>query len=129
MINGNPDFLFRSLEQHLIPCQNILKSLFLSDEKAVKILKRLSPIDLYNVKKNFSTNLLVLRGLGMPQSTISLLVITCPKGICMNVDNFSGNVKQIIGTGFNPVKSAFAFAQSEINVVPSNMERRILALP
>ncbi|KAJ9179082.1 hypothetical protein P3X46_010906 [Hevea brasiliensis] len=110
MISGNPDFLFRSLERHLIPSYNILKSLLLSDEKVFKTLIRLSPIDLSSVKKNFTLNLLVLRELGMPESTISLFVTSSPKRMCQNVDKFSRNVKEIIGMGFNPVKSVFAFA-------------------
>ncbi|KAF2323269.1 hypothetical protein GH714_034394 [Hevea brasiliensis] len=110
VISRNPDLLVRSLDQHLIPSYNILKSLLLSDEKVVKTLKRLSPIDLCSVQKNFACNLLVLRGLGMPQSAICHLVTSNPKVVCKNVDNFSGNVKEIIGMGFNPVKSAFAFA-------------------
>ncbi|KAJ9179083.1 hypothetical protein P3X46_010907 [Hevea brasiliensis] len=75
MICSNPGFLVRSLEKYLIPCYNILKSSLLSD----------------GIAKNFSFNLLVLRGLGMPQSTISLLVTKWPKVLCQNVDNFSRN--------------------------------------
>ncbi|KAJ9128967.1 hypothetical protein P3X46_034276 [Hevea brasiliensis] len=75
IVSQNPELLNRSIKQNLIPHYHILKMLSQND---------------------FYVNLSLLRGLGMPQSSISFLVIYHPLVVCLKAFNFAEGVKKKI---------------------------------
>ncbi|KAF2296003.1 hypothetical protein GH714_035631 [Hevea brasiliensis] len=110
MVSWNSCFLRHSLEQHIIPCYNILKSVLVSDVKVVKSLKRTSEIDFYSLPGNMSLNLSILREVAVPQSIISYLLIYGPSLACRNPAKFRQLVNKVIEIGFDPLKATFAHA-------------------
>lgn len=82
--------------------------MLLSDEKAIRALKMLSPINMRDVHSSMTLNLSVLSGPGVPQSFITALLTICPDVMCQNVDKFSEDVKRVLKMGFDPLKFTFA---------------------
>ncbi|KAJ9189023.1 hypothetical protein P3X46_000365 [Hevea brasiliensis] len=110
IVSQNPELLNRSIKQNLIPQYHILKSILASDEKVIKCLKRLLKSSIVQSQNDFFANLSLLRDLGIPQSSISLLVTYNPFIVCLKAFNFAEGVKKVIKTGFDPSKSAFVRA-------------------
>ncbi|KAF2300283.1 hypothetical protein GH714_011410 [Hevea brasiliensis] len=88
IVSQNPELLNRSIKQNLIPHYHILKSILVSDEKVIKCLKRLFKSSAVLSQNDFYVNLSLLRGLGMPQSSISFLVIY-HLVVCLKAFNFA----------------------------------------
>ncbi|KAJ9178526.1 hypothetical protein P3X46_010404 [Hevea brasiliensis] len=109
-VSRNPDLLARSLERCLIPICEILKSVLVSDEKVVTTLNRMESRCLYSFQKTFSNNLLLLRGLGISESSISYLVTQSPSVMCQKVGKFAEVIKKVMKLGFDPSKSVFVEA-------------------
>ncbi|XP_065616855.1 uncharacterized protein LOC136062102 [Quercus suber] len=78
ILTSSPLLLDRSLENHLIPCYNFLKSVLLVDEKVIKTLKRSQLSFLFDVTNNMVPNIALLREFGVPESAISFLVTNFP---------------------------------------------------
>ncbi|KAJ9128969.1 hypothetical protein P3X46_034278 [Hevea brasiliensis] len=110
IVSQNPDLLNRSIKQNLIPHYHILKSILVSDEKVIKCLKRLLKSSVVLSQNDFYANLSLLRGLGMPQSSISFLVTYHPLIVCLKAFNFAEGVKKVVQTGFDPSKPTFVRA-------------------
>ncbi|KAF2300284.1 hypothetical protein GH714_011413 [Hevea brasiliensis] len=110
IVSQNPDLLNRSIKQNLIPHYHILKSILVSDEKVIKCFKNLVKTSIVLSQIDFFANLSLLRGLGIPQSSISSLVIHYPRVVCLKAFNFAEGVKKVIEIGFDPSKSTFVRA-------------------
>ncbi|KAJ9128965.1 hypothetical protein P3X46_034274 [Hevea brasiliensis] len=108
IVSRNPELLNRSIKQNLIPQYHILKSILASDEKVIKCLKRSLKSSIVQSQNDFFANLSLLRDLGIPQSSISLLFTCNPFIVCLKAFNFAEGVKKVIKTGFDP--SAFVRA-------------------
>ncbi|KDP37146.1 hypothetical protein JCGZ_06202 [Jatropha curcas] len=124
MISKNPVFLSGSLNNLLIPVYAVIKSLLFSDEKVLIILKRISAFNMCYVKEHLPVNLSVLRELGMRQSTISILITSCPNTVCTNSEKFSEAVNNVIGMGFDPLNLSFADALRVIIQMKSKTWKR-----
>ncbi|KAJ9189028.1 hypothetical protein P3X46_000370 [Hevea brasiliensis] len=110
IVSRNPDLLNRSIKQNLIPHYHILKSILLSDVKAIKCLKNLVKTSIVLSQNDFFANLSLLRGLGIPQSSTSFLVIHYPHVMCVKAFSFAEGVKKVIKIGFDPSKLQFVRA-------------------
>lgn len=102
--------LGRSLNKHLIPCYNFLKSVLLEDDKVITTLKRTSRAFLRNVADNMVPNIALLREIGAPQSTISLLVTNFPDMAFVKHSRFDMALREVSEMGFDPSRSAFVLA-------------------
>ncbi|CAL2224609.1 unnamed protein product [Prunus armeniaca] len=105
----NPHLLSRSLENHIIPAYNFLRSL-ISEENVVAVLKRSSWIFLENRRKNVVPNIELLRELGMPQSCIALLLAHNTKVLIHKHEKFAAAVEEVKAMGFDMKKSTFVMA-------------------
>ncbi|XP_057997968.1 transcription termination factor MTERF5, chloroplastic-like [Hevea brasiliensis] len=110
IVSQNPDLLNRSIKRNLIPHYHILKSILVSDEKVIKCLKRLLKSSIVLSQNDFYANISLLRGLGIPQSSISLLVTFNPSTMCLKAFNFAEGVKKVVQIGFDPSKLQFVRA-------------------
>ncbi|RVX19175.1 hypothetical protein CK203_008740 [Vitis vinifera] len=106
ILSSKPSILSRSLENNLIPKYNFLKSVHISNEDAMKVLKRSCWSSSGNLEETIATNIAVLREIGVPISHISFLVVRYHT-ICQRSDKFSENVKKVVEMGFNPLKFTF----------------------
>ncbi|KAJ9189026.1 hypothetical protein P3X46_000368 [Hevea brasiliensis] len=97
IVSQNPDLLNRSIKQNLIPHYHILKML--------------SQID-------FFANLSLLRGLGIPQSSISSLVIHYPLVVCLKAFNFAEGVKKNIMCSMNFLVCKMGWQPAAVARVP-----------
>ena len=126
MLSPDPSLLGRSLEKVLIPKYNFLKSVDISNEDAIKVLRRSSWSSSGNLERNIAANIAVLRETGVPISRISYLV-TRYHAISLRSDKFSENVKKVVEMGFNPLKFTFldalqAFCQTTESTRQQKME-------
>jgi mTERF domain-containing protein len=110
ILSLNP-FLFRSsIKKHLIPCYDFLKSVLLVDEKVLTTFKRAPRAFLCDVQKAIAPNISLLRQLGAPPSTISLLITNYPSAAFTKHAKFAEVVHQVMEMGFDPTKTVFVLA-------------------
>jgi mTERF domain-containing protein len=110
ILSSNP-FLFKSnLKKRLIPCFDFLKSVLLVDEKVLKIFKCSTRGCLSDVTNTMAPNIALLRQVGAPPSTISLLVTNYPSAAFTKHARFVEAVHQVMEMGFDPMKTAFVEA-------------------
>ncbi|XP_059439736.1 uncharacterized protein LOC132172277 [Corylus avellana] len=110
IISSNP-FLFKiNLKKRLIPCYDFLKSVLLVDEKVLKTFKRSSQDFLSDATNTMAPNIALLRQLGAPPSTISLLVTNYPRPAFTKHAKFVEVVHQVMEMGFDPTKTVFVLA-------------------
>ncbi|KAJ9178524.1 hypothetical protein P3X46_010402 [Hevea brasiliensis] len=107
IVSTNPFVLTRSIEQYLIPLYDSLKGILVSDEKVVTALKRMRRTFKQN---SFSNNLAFLRGLGVPQSSISHLVAQYPSVMFQGAGKFAKVVEKVMKLGFDPSQVKFVEA-------------------
>ncbi|MBA0758887.1 hypothetical protein Gotri_021847 [Gossypium trilobum] len=73
-----------SLKNQIIPNFNLLRNLFHSDDKAIKAIKRFTPILVYDLESYLYPNMNVLRGIGVPESNILVLLNRQPRSLLYN---------------------------------------------
>ena len=106
----SPLLLVRSLENHLIPCYNFLKSVLVVDEKVITTLKRSQLSFLFDVTNNMVPNIALLREFGVPESAISFLVTNFPGTAFIKHAKFVKAVHEVKEMGFDPLKLVFVLA-------------------
>ncbi|CAI9778496.1 unnamed protein product [Fraxinus pennsylvanica] len=106
VIMGNPALLAGSIEKQFIPCYNFLKTLVDSDEDIVRILKR-SPRILSCNLKVMEPNVELLGEAGIPESSISYMLIHYPHSVQMKCEKFKRSVDKAIQMGFHPSRMLF----------------------
>ncbi|KAK7316680.1 hypothetical protein RJT34_00319 [Clitoria ternatea] len=108
---GNLSLLKSSLNNVIIPCYEILRSLVLSDKEVVSTLKHgkwfFCQVRLINESVS---NIEALRQLGLPQRSISLLVTNYPSVAFMKHSRFLEVVDTVEKMGFDPLRSKFVLA-------------------
>ncbi|XP_004517122.1 uncharacterized protein [Cicer arietinum] len=108
---GNCAFLSTSLKNNLIPRYEITRSLVRNDDEVVSVMKHWSRNFYNNSMLNDSIpNIEVLRKLGLPQSSISLLVSNFPNVAFGNHSKFVESVNTVKEMGFDPLKTYFVLA-------------------
>ncbi|XP_061355354.1 uncharacterized protein LOC133299873 [Gastrolobium bilobum] len=111
ILAGNPTILHTSLKNNIIPRYKIIRSLVRSDKEVVSTLKN-GPryFCCYRVMSDSVPNIEVLRQLGLPQGSISLLVTNFPRVVFMKHSRFVKAVETVKEMGFDPLKSNFVLA-------------------
>ncbi|KAK7333717.1 hypothetical protein VNO80_30494 [Phaseolus coccineus] len=103
--------LSRSLEKCLIPRYEILRSALLDDEEVVRSLKTSSfGFSFSDTKKNLVPNIEVLRKCGVPQASISYLMIHAGTLAYREHSKFVEVVNTAKEIGFNPLRVNFIVA-------------------
>ncbi|GAB2269315.1 hypothetical protein Dimus_004237 [Dionaea muscipula] len=110
LISKNPKYWLRSLEGHTRPVYSTLKAVLKSDDQVVHILKRARWGLPWMGEKNLGSNLVLLRGIGAPQSTIALMLKNFPSDMLAKHEKFCETVNEVKSLGFNVSKSVFALA-------------------
>ncbi|XP_027344049.1 transcription termination factor MTERF2, chloroplastic-like [Abrus precatorius] len=111
IIIRNYIILWRSLEKRLIPRYESLRSVVCSDEEVVRVLRRGQFTFGYSDMRNdLVRNIEVLRQCGVPQPSISLLVIHYPFAPNAKHSEFVEAVKIVEEIGFDPLKTTFVQA-------------------
>ncbi|MED6179765.1 hypothetical protein PIB30_003980 [Stylosanthes scabra] len=130
LVIENHGLLARSLEKCLIPRYEVLKSVVRNEREVVCSLKRgAMAFALCDVIKNVVPNTQVLRDLGVPQSSISMLVMFHPSEAFMTHAKFVEGVKLAKEMGFDPIKSNFISAVHVLLHTDSEkMERKMKSL-
>ncbi|MED6135099.1 hypothetical protein PIB30_042985 [Stylosanthes scabra] len=130
LVIKNQGLLVRSLEKCLIPRYEVLKSVVRSEHEVVYSLKRgAMAFAMCDVIKNLVPNTQVLRDLGVPQSSISMLVMFHPSEAFMNHAKFVKGVNLAKEMGFDPSKSNFISAVHVLLHMDSeNMEMKMKSL-
>ncbi|XP_015973334.1 uncharacterized protein LOC107496557 [Arachis duranensis] len=130
LVIENQNLLARSLEKCLIPRYEVLKSVVRSEQEIVCSLKRgAMAFVLCDVMKNLIPNTKVLRDLGVPQSSISLLVMFHPSEAFMNHERFAKCVKLAKEMGFDPNKCNFISAVHVLSHMDcAKMDRKMKSL-
>ncbi|XP_065858306.1 transcription termination factor MTERF2, chloroplastic-like [Euphorbia lathyris] len=105
----NPLLLHWSLQEHLIPTHNMLKSILGSDKKVIQGLKR-SVLKLNDMHTNVPINITLLRELKVPQENISFLLTFFPNILYNDPCKFSDIVNKVIKLGLDPSRYVFVRA-------------------
>ncbi|CAA2992102.1 transcription termination factor MTERF15, mitochondrial isoform X1 [Olea europaea subsp. europaea] len=109
IIVNNPWLLQRSLENKLIPCYNLLKNVPISNKDIVRIIKRNSRILGTNVEK-IAANVDAFRQMGVPQSSISFVMVNHPSLVLLNCEKLKRCVEETLSLGFNRLNTLFVQA-------------------
>ncbi|RXI05211.1 hypothetical protein DVH24_006468 [Malus domestica] len=115
-----PILLSLSLENRIAPTYDFLRSL-LSQKNVVSVLRRGSWIFAEGHSKNVAPNIEVLKQLGMPQSSISLLLLYHPNTFTLKPKELSELVDEVKQMGFDlqnttSVKAIYALGGSNRSV-------------
>ncbi|XP_031268355.1 uncharacterized protein LOC116126823 [Pistacia vera] len=120
-----PAILGHSLENLLIPNFKFLKSVTLSDANIIKSFRNDSWLFTFDLAKNVSPKLAVLKELGMSESFFAL-ILTCYAPIVLQKrEKFDKNVKKVIEMGFDPRKCGFIHAMKVfVSMTESTLEQK-----
>ncbi|KAL6208509.1 hypothetical protein ACLB2K_019458 [Fragaria x ananassa] len=113
----NPWILRGSLENHIVPICSFLKSLGLSDDNVVYLLKHKSFIFSEYLSKSFIPNVELVRKLGMPQSCIYANIMM------RKPELFSQHVHQVSEMGFDPKIFNFLYAIAALSMKETTWKR------
>jgi mTERF domain-containing protein len=108
---GNTSFLATSLEKNTIPRYHIIRSIVRDDKKVVSVFRRWT-WNLYS--DSLVPNIEVLRKLGVPQSSVPILVSNFPNVAFSDHSRFVEAVNLVKEMGFDPLKSNFVMALNTI---------------
>ncbi|XAR61289.1 hypothetical protein NMG60_11034939 [Bertholletia excelsa] len=109
-LSFNPTLVTRSLENQLIPCYNFLKSVVQSDKNVIAAMRRTSWIFLIDFRKDLIPNVTLLREIGVPDSSIALLLTHFPEALIPKNAKFREVVNEVKDMGFDPLKTTFVLA-------------------
>ncbi|RVW61788.1 hypothetical protein CK203_063336 [Vitis vinifera] len=121
IVVGSPSILKRSLENHLIPSYNFLKSMDMVHENIVKAFSRSYWLTGKSVQDTIASNVEILKEIGVPMSNISSLVAMHPCAVFQNREKFSRSVEKVFEMGINPLRVTFLKAVQVICGVAESM--------
>ncbi|KAK7304972.1 hypothetical protein VNO77_42869 [Canavalia gladiata] len=111
IIVGNHLILLRSLEKCLIPRYEVLRSVVRDNLEVVRALKSSARGFTYcDIMTHLVPNIEVLRQCGVPQSSISLLMVNFAGIAYVKHSKFVEAVKMVEEIGFDPLKTTFVMA-------------------
>ncbi|XP_027931123.1 transcription termination factor MTERF2, chloroplastic-like isoform X1 [Vigna unguiculata] len=107
----DPVILQRSLEKCLVPRYEIIRSIVRDDRKVVSVLRNV-PLGFTNcdLKKCLVPNIEILRQSGVPQGSISLMMVNATSSAMVKHSRFVEVVERIKKLGFDPKKTTFVMA-------------------
>ncbi|XP_038680787.1 transcription termination factor MTERF2, chloroplastic-like [Tripterygium wilfordii] len=126
-VAGVPTFLCSSLENYIVPCYDFLKSILVKDQRVFTLLKRSrSRLSLFNLEKILGPNVSLMRKIGLPESSISLLLYRSPNLLSQKPDKLDKLITKVLNLGFNPSQAPFVDALEMINQLKeSTWERKM----
>ncbi|KAF5731473.1 hypothetical protein HS088_TW18G00151 [Tripterygium wilfordii] len=108
VVSSSRIMLRQSLKNQIIPTYNFLKNLLKDDEKVAHVLKRAGFLnDLHNIA---APNISLLQRLGVPHSSLLLLIWRDASVLCKKAEKFDEFVKMISEMGFDPSEKNFIIA-------------------
>ncbi|OVA06459.1 Mitochodrial transcription termination factor-related [Macleaya cordata] len=110
VLSKDPVLLNTSLENQIIPTFAFLKSILHTDRNVITVIKRCSWVLKHAPDRNMAPNIGFLRDQGVPESSISMLLMSSPNVLGTNADRFKVIIEEIKGMGFDPSKTAFVQA-------------------
>ncbi|KAJ7980241.1 Transcription termination factor like [Quillaja saponaria] len=123
IITSNPNFLKRSLKNNLIPSYDLFKSLLQSDKRIFTSMKRTTLS--YNYRC-MTRNIKLLRDNGVPDSSISTLLLNQPSLFSSGWDCFKRTVDEVKKMGFSPSKLTFVSAvHIKMSMSKSTWQRKV----
>ncbi|KAJ8898801.1 hypothetical protein K2173_007226 [Erythroxylum novogranatense] len=108
-LSGDPTLLYRSLEKHIKPCYNFLRSILLSDAKIVSAIHR------RECSHYVIANIEFLRESGVGRPSISILLTSFPEVLTQSHEELSRVVKEVKEMGFDPSKVTFGLAMHALS--------------
>ncbi|KAL3644799.1 hypothetical protein CASFOL_009979 [Castilleja foliolosa] len=124
-LSAEPYVLTRSLKNSIIPLYNYLKSLLGSNEGVVLVFTRSPNVFSRCWTKGVSSNISMMRELGVPHSTIVSLVLYMPSVLIVNKDKLDGYIGRALEMGFDVCRSGFVAAISVfIDLTESTLEQK-----
>ncbi|KAF5732686.1 hypothetical protein HS088_TW17G00216 [Tripterygium wilfordii] len=100
--------MWLSLKNQIIPTYKFLKNFLKDDEKVLIVLKRAA--FLHNFPKLIAPNISRLQQLGVPQSSISVMLTRNPTVLRQKAERFDECIKMITEMGFDPLQIKFVVA-------------------
>lgn len=107
MVSSNPGILQCSLENNIIPSIAFIKEIVGTDTNLITMLKRSDWILSRNVQTYLTPKIDILRAHGVPDSNISMLLVSSPNAFVMENSRFQRIAEDIKKIGFDPSKSMF----------------------
>ena len=121
IVVAGPQILKRSLENHVIPSYNFLKSVLMVNENIVRALNKSYWLHGQSLQNIMAPNIAILEEIGVPMSNISFLVTCHPGAVSQNKEKFSRSVKMVIEMGFDPLRVPFVKAVQVIMEMGGSM--------
>ncbi|KAL5561533.1 hypothetical protein UlMin_031280 [Ulmus minor] len=117
VITRNPSLLSYSLEKTIVPFYDVI-SQFLPVRKVVKIFGQSNWQFSAKLPINCGPNILALREVGVPNTFISYLLVSCRGAsiVTRNTDKFKEIVAKVISMGFDPCLLTFTTALEMISL-------------
>ncbi|XP_038704767.1 uncharacterized protein LOC120000722 [Tripterygium wilfordii] len=108
VVAGNPNILCVNLEKNFFPCYDFLKSVVGSDQRVFTLLRRSRwHSSLLYLEKFLLPNVLLMREIGLPESSISLLLLRKPFLVCHATEKLDKIIREVLNMGVNPLKVVF----------------------
>ncbi|RVX20721.1 hypothetical protein CK203_002825 [Vitis vinifera] len=121
IVAASPQILRRSLENHVIPSYNFLKSVVMVNENIVRALNKSYWLNGQSLPNIIVPNIEILKDIGVPMSNISFLVTCHPSAVSQNNVKFARSVKMVIEMGFDPLRVKFLKAVQVIVEMAESM--------
>ncbi|OVA13760.1 Mitochodrial transcription termination factor-related [Macleaya cordata] len=107
IITTDPNILGRSLKNKIIPSFNFLKSLIPDDIGSIGATLRRSTWILHSIETTLGPSISILRKHGVPDSSISKLVISQPRTLVQKPDQINKIVLELKEMSFSPSNMVF----------------------
>ncbi|GER24761.1 mitochondrial transcription termination factorfamily protein [Striga asiatica] len=125
-LSRNPNVLWYSLKNSIIPSHDFLKNLLGSNELVVQVFKRFPLIFGWCLAGDFSSNLSILAARGVPSSSLVSLVTRQPRVLTASPEKLSSQVDRAIEMGILVSKDAFLKAiQVLVGYEESTLKRKM----
>lgn len=108
---ANHILLVRSLKNCIVPRYKILRGVLRNDQEAARALRNAPRAFTYcDIMNKLVQNIEFLRQFGVPQSSISLMVVNFPSATYIHHSKFVEAVKTVKEIGLDPSKTTFVMA-------------------
>lgn len=121
MVAKDSFWLMRRLDDKTIPIYKFIKSILLTDKRAIQTIKSNLWLLQRDLERLYSPNIKVLEELKVPESSIRYLVGFYPEAVFCGGE-FKETVSEVLEMGFNPLKITFVLA---LHAVSGNVNKAI----
>ncbi|XP_038682069.1 transcription termination factor MTERF8, chloroplastic-like [Tripterygium wilfordii] len=113
VVSFGGNILQRSLNKNIIPYNNLLKKFLKDDDKILRVLKRRTFF--WGKTKLLAPNISLLQELGVPESSIMILLTRSPGVLRRSAENFKTDVEKLVRMGFDHQRTNFVYALAKIS--------------